>query len=89
MLNDLAEIISIKSVLDEAEEGAPFGKGCRTALDWFLAKAESFGFSTKNYDGYCGHAEYGEGDECIGVLCHLDVVPAGEGWSSDPFKLVM
>ncbi len=89
MLNDLAEIISIKSVLDEAEEGAPFGKGCRTALDWFLAKAESFGFSTKNYDGYCGHAEYGEGDECIGVLCHLDVVPAGEGWSSDPFKLVI
>ena len=54
MLNDLAEIISIKSVLDEAEEGAPFGKGCRTALDWFLAKAESFGFSTKKYDGYCG-----------------------------------
>ncbi len=88
MLNDLAEIISIKSVLGEAEEGAPFGAECRKALDWFLSKAESYGFRTCNMDGYCGYAEYGEGDTCIGVLCHLDVVPAGEGWTTDPYKLV-
>ncbi|MBR2970841.1 MAG: Sapep family Mn(2+)-dependent dipeptidase [Clostridia bacterium] len=89
MLKDLAEIISIKSVLSEAKEGAPFGEGCREALDWFLAKAEEYGFRTGSYDGYCGYAEYGEGKECIGALCHLDVVPAGEGWSTDPFTLVI
>ncbi len=89
MLNDLAEIIAIKSVLGEPAEGAPFGIECREALDWFLSKAESFGFRTHNYDGYCGYAEYGEGEECVGVLCHLDVVPAGEGWTTDPYKLVI
>ena len=89
MLNDLAEIIEIPSVLGEAKEGAPFGIECRRALDWFLAKAESYGFRTCNMDGYCGYAEYGEGDTCIGVLCHLDVVPAGEGWTTDPYKLVV
>ncbi|MBR2967795.1 MAG: Sapep family Mn(2+)-dependent dipeptidase [Clostridia bacterium] len=89
MLKDLSEIIAIKSVLGEAQPGAPFGVECRNALDWFLAKAEEYGFKTGNYDGYCGYAEYGEGKECIGALCHLDVVPAGEGWSSDPFALVI
>lgn len=89
MLKDLAEIIAIKSVLSDPEEGAPFGRGCREALDWFLAKAEEYGFKTGNYDGYCGYAEYGEGKECIGALCHLDVVPAGEGWQTDPFELVV
>lgn len=89
MLNDLAELISIKSVMDKAQEGAPFGPECRKALDWFLKKAESYGFSVCNMDGYCGYCEYGEGEECIGVLCHLDVVPAGEGWTTDPYKLVI
>ena len=36
-------------------------------------------------DGYIGYADYGTGDETLGVLTHLDVVPEGEGWSSDPF----
>ncbi|MCH5163419.1 MAG: Sapep family Mn(2+)-dependent dipeptidase [Clostridiales bacterium] len=89
MLNDLAEIIAIKSEMGEAQEGAPFGVECRKALDWFLAKAKSYGFATCNMDGYCGYAEYGTGDTCIGVLCHLDVVPAGEGWTTDPYKLVI
>ena len=89
-INDLKEIIAIKSVLDTPPEGvknAPFGAGNRAALDWFLHKAKSFGLKTGEVDGYAGWAEYGEGDECIGALCHLDVVPAGEGWSSPPFDL--
>lgn len=28
----------------------------------------------------------GEGDDIIGVLCHVDVVPPGDGWTSDPFS---
>ena len=27
----------------------------------------------------------GSGEELIGILCHVDVVPAGEGWTVDPF----
>lgn len=27
----------------------------------------------------------GSGEELIGILCHIDVVPEGDGWSSDPY----
>ena len=29
--------------------------------------------------------EYGEGEELIGVLGHVDVVPPGDGWTTPPF----
>ena len=28
----------------------------------------------------------GKGKPAILIVCHLDVVPAGDGWSGDPFK---
>ena len=87
MLNDLKELLQIESVMDKSEEGAPFGKNMRKTLDWFLEKARSYGLKTQNMDGYCGFAEYGEGEKCIGILCHLDVVPAGDGWSYPPYDL--
>ncbi|GAA3320337.1 hypothetical protein GCM10020331_030920 [Ectobacillus funiculus] len=37
-------------------------------------------FVTKDLDGYAGHIEMGQGEELIGVLCHVDVVPEGDGW---------
>ncbi len=43
------------------------------------------GFKTKNLDGYAGHAELGEGDETVGILVHLDVVPEGDGWTYPPY----
>ncbi len=27
----------------------------------------------------------GDGEEIVGILCHVDVVPAGDGWTFDPF----
>lgn len=43
------------------------------------------GFVTHNYDGYVGEVIYGDGAEEFAILCHLDVVPAGTGWTKDPF----
>lgn len=88
LLDDLGEIIAIKSVYSEPADGAPYGEGCRQALQWFVDKARSYGLKAENMDNYCAYAEYGEGKECIGVLAHLDVVPAGNGWATDPFKMV-
>lgn len=87
LIEDLQSLLQIESILDpeSAKEGAPFGEGIDRALTHFLVKGESDGFTSKNLDGYAGHLEFGQGDELIGVLCHLDVVPAGDGWSSDPF----
>lgn len=83
-LRGLLQIPSVKDV-DSIKEGAPFGIPCKQALDYMLALGEKEGFVTKNIDGYAGVIEYGEGEESVGVLAHLDIVPVGEGWSKDPF----
>ena len=82
----LAELISYPSVQGEPEENAPFGKACRQVLTHFINKCESFGFSTVDFDGYAAHADMNDTEPSLGILCHLDVVPEGTGWSSDPYK---
>ncbi len=88
ILNDLAEIVAVKSVYSTPSADAPYGEGCRKALDWFVEKARSYGLKAENVGNRCAYAEVGEGKECIGALGHLDVVPAGNGWSTDPFRMV-
>ena len=80
------ELIRIPSVLGTAEPGAPFGVETRRALDYVLGLAQQYGFqTTKMVDGYAAHAESGSGEQLIGVLGHVDVVPAGNDWKHDPF----
>ncbi|AZB44020.1 dipeptidase PepV [Bacillus sp. FJAT-42376] len=87
VIKDTQEFLRIKSVLDEdgGQEGAPFGKGIQEAFEHLLNKGEKDGFLKKNLEGYAGHLEMGKGDEILGILCHIDVVPEGDGWSSDPY----
>ncbi|MBB5180566.1 succinyl-diaminopimelate desuccinylase [Planomicrobium koreense] len=86
IIKDLQELISIPSVLnDEAEEGAPFGKDVKRALDWFLDQGAVRGYKVKNVADVAGHIETGNGEELLGILGHVDVVPAGAGWTKDPF----
>lgn len=85
-IEDLKSLIAAKSVQAPPEPGAPFGAGVALALERFLAVAGRMGFKTVNHEGYLGEIECGEGEE-YGVIGHLDVVPAGDGWESDPFCL--
>ncbi|MCG7344447.1 dipeptidase PepV [Sporosarcina sp. ACRSL] len=87
LLDDLKQLISIPSVLDEslATGEAPFGPEPKRALDWLLEEGRKAGFSVKNIDNMAGHIEMGEGDELLGILCHVDVVPAGGNWTYGPF----
>lgn len=85
LINATQELVRIKSVRDTPEAGAPFGEGPAKALDKALQIASDLGFATTNLDGYIGYAEYGEGDEYVAVLAHLDVVPEGEGWKYPPY----
>lgn len=73
-------IVRIKSVEGEPREGMPFGQGPYNALKYALDLSERLGFKAVNLENYIGYAEYGEGEEYIGVLGHLDVVPEGDGW---------
>ncbi len=85
LVKAVRECIRIESVKGVAEPGAPFGPGISRALTWTLGLGESLGFKIKNVDGYAGHIELGSAGETIGILGHLDVVPAGEGWTFPPF----
>lgn len=88
LFNDLRKLISIESVCEKnASYEYPFGRGVRLALDSILEICEEYGFRTKNCSNMIGYAEVGEGDTLMGILVHLDVVPAGDGWISDPFEM--
>ena len=85
LISSTQEILRIKSVEEAAMPGMPFGEGVNKALETALNIAQKLGFNTVNLDGYIGYAEVGEGEDYIGVLGHLDVVPEGEGWLYPPY----
>mgnify|MGYP005829693975 CR=1 FL=1 len=87
LLEDLQKFLQIKSILDEENttEEAPLGEGVKEALTYLLNLGEKDGFTAKNVDHLAGHLEFGQGEELLGILCHVDVVPEGDGWSVDPF----
>ncbi|WP_326717082.1 dipeptidase PepV [Vagococcus jeotgali] len=90
LMKDLFDILSIPSVRDDslATEDAPVGPGPKDALLRFLEIGDRDGFTTKNVDNIAGHIEFGSGDETLGVFGHVDVVPVGPGWDTDPFTPV-
>lgn len=89
-LADAERLIAIDSSLDaeHAAPGAPFGPGPRAALEAALSIAQRMGLDPHDGDGYAGYADLpGESGQQIGVIGHVDVVPAGEGWDFAPFAL--
>ncbi|MEA5026638.1 MAG: Sapep family Mn(2+)-dependent dipeptidase [Erysipelotrichaceae bacterium] len=87
IITALAELVSYNSVNAAAEGDAPFGPKNKECLNAALALCQKYGLTPHNLDNYIGYGEIGTGTEVIGILGHLDVVPAGEGWESDPFTL--
>lgn len=84
LLNDLVTVLKIPSVKEPPLPGMPFGRPCAEVLETVLKIGEEMGFRVKNVDGYAGHIEWGEGP-LFGILGHLDVVPAGQDWTSPAF----
>lgn len=89
-LADLKELLRIDSVRndDEATDEFPVGPGPAKALHKVLEFGERDGFDTKQLENWAGHIEYGDGEEILGILGHVDVVPVGTGWDTDPFDPV-
>ena len=82
----LVDFIKIPSVRGEKVEGAVCGIECKEALDYALDLGMQLGFEkSKSIDGLVGYLDLGAGDETFGILGHVDVVPAGEGWTKAPF----
>lgn len=87
LIKDLTDLVNIESVRDveHKTDDYPLGPGVSKALKQVLGYGERDGFVTKNVENVAGHIEYGQGDDILGVLGHVDVVPAGDGWVTDPF----
>ena len=84
----LSEVMQIASVKGEPAPHAPYGKGPREVLAYVMEKSAAYGFQTTVIDDAIGYAHWGPTDtDYIGVLGHLDVVPAGSDWSYPPFAL--
>lgn len=87
MIEFLAELIAVRSVQAAPEENCPYGENSAKALEIMLNKCEEFGFKVESVDNYVGTVDFDENDAVLGILSHLDVVPEGIGWTSDPYVL--
>ena len=89
LIRDLKTVIDIDSVEAPAEPNAPYGPGVRKALDAALEIARNLGLEAGECDGYMGYADVkGASETQLATIAHLDVVPAGNGWNSDPFGMI-
>lgn len=88
LIKDTRKLLQINSELTEFNKNSPtpFGKGIAEALDFMLELGDKDGFSTLNVDGYAGHIELGDAFEYVGIMGHLDVVPAGSNWEHPPYE---
>ena len=87
---DIDRLVRIPSFedLDAAAEGAPYGPGPRKALDAALAMARDMGFEVHDDAGHVGYADLvGASEEQLGIIGHIDVVPAGPGWHFEPYQV--
>ena len=86
LIADLQGCIRIPSVYTEDDSGYPYGKPVQDCLEYVLGCAKKLGFATVNMDNQLGWCEFGEGEEMVAVLGHLDVVPEGDGWTVPPYS---
>lgn len=85
MIEALQKLVSFQSIAKEEGSEYPYGKEVCGAKEYVLELAKSFGMRAEDVPGKYAYIEIGEGPRLIGILSHLDVVPAGDGWTQDPF----
>ena len=86
--SDLSKLIAVPSVSAEKDGEYSFGKECARVLETALSIGESNGFECENIDYYCGTIMLPSNtDKEVGIVTHLDVVPAGDGWTYPCFEL--
>ncbi|WP_130861079.1 Sapep family Mn(2+)-dependent dipeptidase [Bacilliculturomica massiliensis] len=88
MTSTLQELIRFRSVVgdvDESRDRAPYGEEIQAAFDYVMKLGADRGFECLNLENRAGEMNFGEGEKSVGVICHLDVVPEGEGWTYPPY----
>jgi len=89
MRQALSDLVSCNSVQGQSAPGEPFGFGPKAALSIAINLCKKAGLATEIVADAVGEAWLpGVGEAGLGVLSHMDVVPAGPGWHTNPFELV-
>ena len=88
MEEDLCGMLRFASIKGEAQPNAPFGTEIADTLEYCLKMSERLGLNCGNVDGYMVYADMpGATAEQVGVLGHVDVVPANAAdWTYPPFS---
>jgi succinyl-diaminopimelate desuccinylase len=84
-ISDLLGLIAIPSVKEEPVPDCPYGEPVGRALSYMLSLCDRAGLTTRNIGGRCAEATREGGETVVGVLTHLDIVPAGDGWTRNPW----
>lgn len=89
LVQRITRLVAVPSVGGEsAGPGKPFGEGTAKALEEAVALAREAGLAAHNIDGYVMTADVNEYPDGLHILAHLDVVPPGDGWETDPYTVV-
>ena len=88
IFSNIARLVAVNSVEELGKDSTPFGPGPKKALEEALAVAAELGLDTHNCEDKIGYAGIGgDSDRYLATITHVDVVPAGNGWTSDPFVM--
>ena len=71
---------------DLAAPGMPFGPDCRKMLDFAMERGAAYGYQVQDHEGCACSITMGDGENAIGMIAHLDVVPVGDGWIFPPYE---
>lgn len=88
MIADLAKLVSVKSISAAPVGDMPFGEGSYNALMTAKEIIESKGFNANIHGNAVLSADLNDNELQLAMLAHVDVVPEGVGWSTDPYTLV-
>ncbi|MFW9887967.1 MAG: M20/M25/M40 family metallo-hydrolase [Candidatus Thorarchaeota archaeon] len=85
VVEELETLVSFQTISDPLDKRANLD-----CAQYIGNRLDESGFISEliEFEGYnTVYGRYGQGEFKILFLAHLDVVPVGEGWDSDPFKL--
>ncbi|MBQ6401409.1 MAG: dipeptidase PepV [Firmicutes bacterium] len=86
MSESLSRLIAFPSVAVRTQGNHPFGDAVQQAYEAMLEMAAEEGFFVCNLDNFGGHFDLpGKGDQLVGIVGHLDVVPEGDNWDFPPY----
>ena len=88
LLEILEKLLRIPSVRNEmnANPNCPVGIELRRALVEMMKIGQEAGFTPRDFGPLVGRLDWGADDlEPFAILGHVDVVPVGDDWKTDPF----